>query len=162
MSLLEMLVQDHRAFRGLLEQIAEIIDDDPEGARLLVKHARIAILAHGRAEGRVLYVEISEDAHQAREEHAVVEALLDDLAAALVVDDAYRARVQIITDLLDRHIADEEQALFPKARRAIGARRLGELADVWLVAKARELTRLGDDDAAEALIDGREVVRGID
>jgi hemerythrin-like domain-containing protein len=167
--LLALLADDHRHVRGLLEQILEEIDDDPEGARLLVDQARIHILAHAHAEARTLYValephEITTDlAHEGREEHAVVESLLDELSGARVVDDAYRAKVAVIADMLDHHIEDEETQMFPRAARVLGRDRLDQLADELIAEKSRELFRLGDDEAADRLLgDNHQVVLGID
>jgi hemerythrin-like domain-containing protein len=167
--LFSLLVDDHRAARGLLEQILEEIDDDPEGARLLLDQARVQILAHAHAEARTLYLALEPDetttdlAHQGREEHAIVENLLDELSDTEVVDDAYRAKVAVIADLLDHHVDDEETRMFPRAARVLGRPRLDELAEEFLAEKSRELFRLGDDEAADRLLgDNRQIVLGID
>jgi hemerythrin-like domain-containing protein len=167
--LFSLLAEDHRHVRGLLEQILEEIDDDPEGARLLLDQARIHILAHAHAEARTLYVALephettTDLAHEGREAHAVVENLLDELTATRVVDDAYRAKIKVITDLLDHHIEEEELHMFPRAVRVLGRDRLTELADEFIAEKSRELFRLGDDEAADRLLgENRQVILGID
>lgn len=167
--LFALLAEDHRAARGLLEQILETIDDDPEGARLLLDEARVQILAHAHAEARTLYIALEPDestsdlAHEGREEHAVVENLLDELSVTRVVDDSYRAKIKVITDLLDHHIDEEELHMFPGAIRVLGRDRIDELADDFIAEKSREHFRLGDDAAADRVLgDNHQVVLGLD
>src|SRR5688572_24406121 len=108
--LFDRLIREHRAVRGLLEQMDQQLDDDPEGTQLLLPEVRRLLLPHARAEERVLYPALdaaeptSPLSHHAREEHALIEHLLDQLGASLVVDEAWRAKLDILIDLVDQHI----------------------------------------------------------
>ena len=114
-----VLEREHHAIRAVLEHALGMIDEDPEGARVLVVEVRAQLLAHAHAEERSLYLELErsektgDQAHEAREEHGVIEILLEELAEALVVDDSYRAKLKVMTDIFDHHVDQEEQAMFP-------------------------------------------------
>jgi len=161
------LERDHRDARGLLEQLAAIIDDDPAGAHRLAQLARVQILAHAHAEARTLYaaleVDADEDAadlgHEGREEHGLIEGLLDELDEARVVDEAFRAKVEVLRGLFDRHVADEEGAMFAAARRVLGTERLAQVMSELALEKERELERLGESEAVD---EGEMVMRGVD
>lgn len=163
--LFAMLERDHRSMRALLEQVLDTIDTDPEGARLLVAEASIQLLAHARAEERTLYVALQQHdesraiANEGHEEHAVIEMLLDQLAASRVVDDTYKAKVKVLTEILDHHIEEEEEEMFPKARDVLGEARRSSIATTFGAEKHAELGRLAEAAADQA---GAAVILGAD
>lgn len=167
--LFTLLQGDHRAARGLLEQILDEIDEDPEGARLLLDQARVQILAHAHAEARTFYAALESEettadlAAHGLATHTSLEDLLDELWVTRLVDATYKAKVQALADLLDHHVDEEELHLFPRAARLLGPLRLAELAEELIAEKSRELFRLGDDEAADRLLgDNHQIVLGID
>jgi len=168
-SLFEILENDHRTARGMLEQISEHVDEDPEGALLLLDEVRLLILAHAHAEARTLYPVLSsfkataDLSRMGFDEHTAIEVLLDQLVEGRHVDDAFKKTLEALLDLVDHHFDEEELHLFPRAARVLGRRRLSELADEYIAEKSRELFRLGDDQHADRLLgDNHQVILGID
>src|SRR5688500_14086541 len=112
-----VLQREHETIRAVLEHALGMIDEDPEGARMLVQEVRAQLLAHAHAEERSLYLELERSektgpqAHEAREEHGVVEILMQELGASLVVDDSYRAKLKVMTDIFDHHVDQEEHVM---------------------------------------------------
>jgi hemerythrin superfamily protein len=168
-----LLRRDHRALRDLLDQIAEALDDEVPAARAMLDHARREILAHGRGEARSLYVALAahdetEDLERdALEEHAVIEALIDELVAAPRLGEdvgpRLKAELKILIEVLTAHMTDEEGRIFPRARDILGPDRIDDLAEEFVDHKGEELARLGAEDAAQQLRDGAHVVvRGVD
>jgi hypothetical protein len=149
-----VLEREHHAIRAILGHALGMIDDDPEGARVLVVEVRTQLLAHAHAEERSLYLELErsektgDQAHEAREEHGVIEILLAELGEALVVDDSYRAKLKVMTDIFDHHVDQEEQTMFPKARAVLGAR-LEAVTQAFQTEKERELARLTQEEVDE-------------
>lgn len=176
--LFALLETDHRAARDLLDQLAEALDDEPAAARDLLIEVRRHLLAHARAEERALYAALEchdatrDLAHEGREEHAVVEHLLAALCRARAVDDAFKAKVKVMTEIVDHHVDEEEQQLFPKMRAAIDPADRRAIAEEFLAQKGRELARVHESDAElEALLraddeldadDADPVIRGYD
>lgn len=164
--LFALLERDHRAVRGLLEQAHDTIDDDPEGARLLVAEATIQLLAHARGEERTLYPALERHraatdlALEGREEHAVLESLVGKLAAARTVDATFKAKLKVLTEILDHHVDEEEEQMFPEAREVLGAERLTAIAAAFIAEKQAELARLSL--AATADNDEEPVILGVD
>jgi hemerythrin superfamily protein len=149
-----VLQREHQAIRTILEHALGMIDDDPEGARTLVHEVRAQLLAHAHAEERSLYLELERtektgpEAHEAREEHGVIEVLLEELAESLVVDDSYRAKLKVMTDILDHHVDLEEHSMFPKARAVLDGR-LDAVTRAFQAEKERELARLTEAEVDE-------------
>jgi len=145
----EVLEQDHATIRALLDQILLEMDDEPEVARGLFAECRRELLAHAHAEGSIVYAVFEEIealsgfVGEGREEHALVEKLIDELMWMSHVDDEWQAKLTVLSELVEHHVAQEEKDAFPKARRALSPALAADLATRFVQARRREL---GPDD----------------
>ena len=149
----DRLVKDHRIVRDLFEQIRGVVDDEPEVARGLFLELRLQLLAHAHAENVVVYSafeeidELIEFVHEGREEHALAERLLDELAGMLHVDDTWEAKMQVLSELVAQHVEEEENEAFPRARRAMSEEAAHELGDAFRRARSSEI----EDEPSEGV-----------
>jgi len=141
----ELLIRDHRTIQGLFDQIQNQMDDDPEVARGLFAEVRLQVLAHAHAENAIVYSvfeeidELTTFVHEGREEHALVERLIDELARMFHVDDAWEAKIKVLSEMVEHHVEEEEKEAFPKARRALGDDGARELGERFARARATEI-----------------------
>jgi hypothetical protein len=89
----------------------------------LLEKIRRELSAHAIAEDQVLYARLQQTgesekdtAFEAREEHALVMAMLQDLNTIRLDDERFRAKVKVLTELVEHHVEEEEGQLFKEAQ----------------------------------------------
>lgn len=149
-----LLTRDHRELHAIFDRIKVEMDDETEIARGLFAEVRRELLAHAHAEDQVVYAvlaqidELADFVDDGREAHALVETLIDEMMSMRAVDDTWRAKLIVLSELVERHAADEERVL-DRARPHLAAR------SAELAARFRDAERseLGDDDVLSAASD---------
>ena len=61
------------------------------------------------------------------EEHHVVDLLLAELPRAELSAERFEAKMKVLKEILDHHVAEEEREMFPEAERRLEQERLEEL-----------------------------------
>lgn len=130
-----LLKADHVKVKRLL---AELEDAQRPHHRLdLVASIKQELLVHAKLEEELFYpafraaCEQKDDVKlyfEAREEHAVAEAELAQVEEGDPSTDEYAAKCKVLKDLIEHHIEEEEDEMFPKARRLMGRDQLVGLA----------------------------------
>jgi len=120
----DLLKQQHRAVEALF---AKIEAGEPDALKDLAS----ALAAHMAIEHEFFYPEASEvDEDQileAFQEHAIAEVALKRALAVDPEEESFDARVKVLKELIEHHVAEEEKVLFPKVEREIDAAELEEL-----------------------------------
>ena len=132
---IELLKNDHVAIKHLLRKLEDTSEEAVKTRKTLFAEIRRELLAHGAIEEEFLYPAIEEVAEEemadevkhSYEEHHVVDVLLDELSRLDVSDEAWAAKVHVMRENLEHHIKEEEEDLFPYARKALGDEELREL-----------------------------------
>jgi hemerythrin superfamily protein len=153
----ELLKNDHRDVKQLFDEIqGRAADDEVEGDRLALFHElRVQLLAHAKAEARVVYsefelhLELVQMILEAREEHGLVEHVLDEMDGMDAGDDVWLAKLKVLRDLVEHHVEEEEGEQFPAAKKVIDREKCKQLADAFLNAKMEELSTLDDEAQAQ-------------
>ncbi len=135
----ELLARDHRNVRALLDEIEGAEDDRQR--RALFSQLVEEVEAHSQAEDDVFYtsIEMTDDLadkiDEARQEHDQVEALLEEVDGLPVAGDDWLEKVREIRMLIEHHVAEEEQQIFPLARPCLGEEEALRLGHEFLRAK---------------------------
>jgi hemerythrin superfamily protein len=133
----DILEQDHREVRGLLEDMSRGEGDRRVGLHRLARALRVHILVEREVfyprvlrELRDLGIDTTDLAEDQRREETEVPARMRELAALEGDDAAFAARLGDLAELVLRHAEDvEEGALFPAVRSAMTRRELEELGE---------------------------------
>jgi hemerythrin superfamily protein len=129
-----LLKKDHDAVRQLFRALVEAGDD--AGARKsLYRTIRQALQTHSRVEEQVFYPAVmrvrSEPAREAvrdaLEEHHIVDGLLAELDQLEPEDLGYGDKMRALQESVERHIEEEEDAMFAQARIHLTDERLERL-----------------------------------
>jgi hemerythrin superfamily protein len=64
---------------------------------------------------------------EALEEHHVVDLVLPELKASNPAGEIFGAKAKVLKELIEHHADEEEEEMFPKARKVLGAARLRDL-----------------------------------
>ena len=162
----DLLKSDHRDVKQLFDEIqGRAEDDEADGDQIALFHElRVQLLAHAKAEASVVYSEfeaypeLAQMILEAREEHGLVEHVLDEMDAMDSPDDVWMAKLKVLRDLVEHHAEEEEEDQFPAAKKVIDEERRRQLTDAFLAAKVDEL-KIRDDEAqaqVEVLVEAVE------
>jgi iron-sulfur cluster repair protein YtfE (RIC family) len=134
MDVTTLLKQDHDAVRQLFRALAEAGTD--AGARnSLYKSIRQELQNHSRVEEQVFYPAVMrvrsdparEAVRDALEEHHIVDGLLAELDQLDPEDATYGEKMRALQESVERHIEEEEDAMFAQARIHLTDERLERL-----------------------------------
>ncbi|MDP9150974.1 MAG: hemerythrin domain-containing protein [Myxococcota bacterium] len=123
----DLLEKQHRKVEALFKKLE---GGRSERAPLLQELAN-DLAAHMAIEQEIFYPAVKEvDADlvlESYEEHALAEVGLKRLLACDPDDEAFSARVTACKELIQHHVEEEEDDLFPKAEKALGDEELERL-----------------------------------
>lgn len=121
-----LLTADHKKVKGLFNRFDELMgqaDVDDEKAEL-VKQVCDELKIHAQVEEEIFYpavhAAIDDDdlMDEADVEHAEARELIAQLEAMHPGDDLYDAKVVVLGEQIAHHIKEEEDDMFPQAKRA--------------------------------------------
>ena len=121
-----LLTADHKAVKGLFKEFEDLTkqDDTDEQKAELVQKICNELTVHARLEEELFYpavrdaIDDDDLMDEADIEHASAKDLIAQLSELEPGDDHYDARVTVLGEYIDHHVKEEENELFPKARKA--------------------------------------------
>jgi hemerythrin superfamily protein len=128
----QALRDDHRRVKRLFKEIEQA--SARSRRRDLFAELKQELDAHALAEESVLYPRFEETDStrevvlESYEEHRLVKQLLAECEEIDVTDDRWMAKVTVLKELVEHHADEEEEELFPKAKRDLDAGEGEELA----------------------------------
>ncbi len=166
----ELLEKDHREVQSLLQQIEDALEDeDFDHAEDLFQKAKAELTAHSKAEEEVFYeplkvVSLEEEgeelAWEGEEEHHVVALLLNELSRLGADEDAWKAKLKVLSELVDHHIEEEEGEIFEEARKCFSDEDAEEIAENFEELKETYLSMVDEALAADIEIFNNPVLSG--
>ncbi|HEV7934914.1 MAG TPA: hemerythrin domain-containing protein [Actinomadura sp.] len=168
--LLSVLIDDHREIQDLLELLQ--VATEAQERRWLSTELIIEMVRHSFAEQMYLYPLVRQalpdgDAIVDQEiaEEAEVEKLLRWLERAEASSPQFSALATMLTSKVQRHIENEETAVFPRLADHVSPTELVKAGDrvTWAKAKARTRQRLArtDPDLHRLLAPGAGLVKRV-
>lgn len=120
-----LLKADHAEVHAWFEEYEELGDRAHKSKSKLVAKICQALTIHTQIEEEIFYPAVraaGKDTEEDMVDEAVVEhASAKDLIAQLEQmqpeDDLYDAKVKVLGELIDHHVEEEEDEMFPKARK---------------------------------------------
>ena len=119
-----LLKSDHHRVKKLFEQFESEKDNDRSGLEELVSEICLELTVHTQVEEEIFYpavrAEIDDDAmvDEAIVEHSSAKELIAQLSAMSADDEFFDAKVKVLSELVDHHVKEEEDDMFPKVKRA--------------------------------------------
>lgn len=151
-SIFDLLIADHRAVAGVFEQLKQELEAEAPARKICVEllgKIDALLTPHARAEEELVYpaFKAREEAKgpvaEGYEEHALVHLLCGQLKAMTEVDDVWCAKAKVLMDLVEHHVREEENEMFPKARKALDTEESVALAAEFLAGKELIAKELG-------------------
>lgn len=129
-----LLETQHRKVEAMFKKL-ENGRSDP---RTVLGELANSLAAHMAIEQEIFYPRIkeidSDVINESFEEHAVAELALKRLLMTDPEEEAFMARVTTLKELIEHHVKEEEEELFPKVEKKVDE---DELAQLGKVMKAR-------------------------
>lgn len=132
----ELLKKDHDKVRKLLGELTS--GGTAKKRRDLLEEIEKELKVHTQVEEEIFYpafkkangAEHNTMYFEATEEHrAIEELILPDLKKADPEDDRFAGRAKVLKELVEHHAKDEEQEMFPEARKSFTKEQLIELGE---------------------------------
>ncbi len=139
MDVIEIILEDHKPLKALIKVIKNPDRPLSERRAAFNKFAPL-LIAHAKPEEKALYRFMKRDAGlrelglEGDTEHALAEQLLGETEQT-DADDLFSARIKVLAELVEHHIAEEESKLFPELRRRISLEVRATLADEYLISQ---------------------------
>lgn len=134
MDIFDVLTADHDKVKKILEQMEETSARAGKKRETLLENLNVNLLPHMYAEEQCFYpilLDESSDkevAYESLEEHRAAKAVLKDLEDASSDDPRWGARLKVLKELIEHHIAEEESTVFDAARSILDEERAVEVA----------------------------------
>ena len=129
----QILMKDHRNVEALFEKIEKTDDGQHKEREQLFGKLREELELHTEIEERLFYPEMKkypgteELVGEALEEHGEVKRLLKELAKLSPSEERWSDMIEKLDHAVQHHVREEEEQMFPAARKAIGESRADEL-----------------------------------
>lgn len=135
---ISFLKKDHKVLRDLLSALEDTTERAAKKRRGILGQLGAAIRAHAKSEEEIFYpafrkaAKTREDEQkflEATEEHALVDVVLPDLEATKATSEVFGAKAKVLKDLIEHHAEEEEEEMFPRAKRLLAKDALAELGE---------------------------------
>ena len=127
MNATSLLERQHRKVEALFKKL-ESGRSDPGP---VLEELANSLAAHMAIEQEIFYPAIrevdSDVVNESYEEHSLAEVALKRLLATDPDDEMFSARVTALKELIEHHVEEEEQELFPEVEKALGEDTLNNL-----------------------------------
>jgi hemerythrin superfamily protein len=121
---LSLLSKDHKVVSTLFKRYEK--EDDQDEKRTILQMVCAALTAHAQLEEELFYPALRDALGQEGEdlldeatvEHTTLKALVTELEDAEPGDELVDAKVTVLSEYVKHHVEEEENEIFPKAKRA--------------------------------------------
>ena len=121
-----LLMADHKTVKALFKEFDKLAKDDDadEQKEALVQKICDELTVHVQVEEEIFYpavraaIEDDDLLDEAEVEHASAKDLIAQLQQMLPEDNLYDAKVKVLSEYIDHHVKEEEDEMFPKARKS--------------------------------------------
>lgn len=135
---IEMLKADHEILRALLKKLTDTTERAQKTRTELLARIASELSVHTTLEEEIFYPALRETGDdeaarmyfEALEEHRAVEELvLPDLEKTKPGSEQFSGRAKVLKELIEHHADEEEDEMFPLAKKLLGAEALRELGE---------------------------------
>lgn len=146
MDIYSLIKNDHQEVASFFRRL-KAAEGFSETSEQLFAQLREDLELHAHAEERIWYPALREAegtqelVEEALHDHALVQDLLDELAASRMDDEAWNEKLEMLEEHVADHIEEEEGHIFDVARQLFSAEQATELAQYWQTAKQKYMAR---------------------
>jgi len=122
-----MLRQQHREVRKLFGDVKKTFNGDER--RTILAAIEEKLRGHMMVEQHIFYPAVAGRVTPRPEAHHAVQIVLDELLDVDPDDERFEAKMTVLEEIIQRHVEEDENVVFPAADRRLGDEALAELAE---------------------------------
>lgn len=148
--ILATILEDHKPLKELIRVMKDLEKPFEERERAFMDFAPL-LLTHAKAEEESLYAylktvaELKTEGFEGQAEHNIADQLCEEIKRT-DDRDALSARIKVLAELVEHHIEEEENVMFPEIRARVPSDVLMNLNNEY-VEDQSEIIAEGQDDA---------------
>jgi len=128
-----LLTEDHKAVKKLFKTYQSLVDDEAGATEKAAVAEQICreLTVHAQIEEEIFYpavrkaIDEDELLDEAFVEHATAKDLIAQIERMSPRDEYYDAKVTVLGEYIDHHVKEEQDEMFPKAKKAIDVDAVG-------------------------------------
>ena len=163
---LELLSSDHRKVEELFRRFERMKDEEDASRVAIAQRICAELTVHMQVEEDLLYpwlrenLDDTETVAEAYVEHETAKRLIAEILPVAAADEAYDAKVKVLSEYIKHHVKEEEEEIFPEV--AHEEEELDELGQEMHARKAELKDEMGlaDDDDMPETMEGKAPGRG--
>ena len=138
MDLLALFERDHAELRKFTSQMKDYREKDLSVVEQLLFSFEKILNRHTYEEETFLYPKAKQsqtlrpEALEGFEEHRIIGQLFSEMKSLPLSDERWLAKFKVLSETLSHHLAEEEEELFPEARKVLKSEDLQKLAELAL------------------------------
>jgi len=135
MDVIKLLKQDHQKVKKMLEELEETTERATTKRQQLFAEVQSELRLHELVEEEIVYPAFREQSKlkdivlEGYEEHHVVDLIMDEIAGEPVTDETWAAKVKVMKENVEHHVEEEEDKMFPQARKLFAEEELEKLGE---------------------------------
>ena len=135
MDALQLLTEDHDHVKKMLEELDDTTERAIKTREQTFAKLESELEVHEAIEEEIFYPALKEHsktrdiALEGYEEHHVVDTVIAEMGDVPVSDETWTAKFAVMKENLEHHIEEEEQDMFPKARKVFDQQELDQLGE---------------------------------
>lgn len=156
MDVFRLLKRDHKEVKAIFKKLEKTSEDSQKARTKGFEQLERELSVHAELEEELFYPRLKEvkklkdTVNEAFEEHHIAKVLLQELAETAPEDERWAAKLSVLKEMIEHHVEEEEQELFPKAARALGKDESKQLGKRIEAAKKEKLKSFAAEQTAEA------------
>lgn len=155
MDVIDQLIIEHRRLRSRIDHLESGVGSREAREEAFAALAR-DLVAHAELEEELVYPrleevpELAEEIRHAYQEHHLVDVQLDELAELDSGLDEWSDKIHVLSEVLEHHLEEEEEDVFPRVRKLVPADDLKALGEEFVERRAIIDRRLIEDPPSSA------------
>lgn len=148
MDIYEAIERDHDKARRMIATLSATGESDGARRVALFRDLKNELMMHQHVEEAVFYARLEAeedtraDALEAKNEHHIVDTLLEELDVMTKDNDEWTAKFSVLKEVVEHHMEEEEEEFFGRARAVIDADLARKMATQMQEKKAAGLAAL--------------------
>jgi hemerythrin superfamily protein len=133
-----LLKADHKAVKGLFHDAEALSERATTQLKKIGDRICDELTVHAEVEETIFYPAVKQRAGRGRkeerelvlesyEEHDLVKKLVEEMRGIDATDETYRAKMNVLRELVETHVREEERELFPSVKEMMDEDELTEL-----------------------------------
>jgi hemerythrin superfamily protein len=126
---IELLKSDHRKVKEMFRRYEALGENAHKTKQRLAEEIFRELEIHSKLEEELFYPtvrergdsEVQDVVDEGIEEHHVVDVLIEELRGLSPDEDAYDAKMKVLSENVEHHIEEEETEMLPDAKKILGS-----------------------------------------